>query len=676
MNGRDDNARSSQHNAKQLLSGDWLLGPDEEPPVASHLVTRRTGYNHHGIYVGNGRVVHYAGLSRGLWGGSVEEVSLETFAHGRGVRIRHDPPRFDRSEVVKRARSRLGECSYRLLTNNCEHFCAWALRGESRSTQVERLCRPSRALWNSLCAWVARSKHTRVQSRRLPGTVVAVSAPRMWPGNTMCIMRRAVIRSTKWGITRAASRALAPLLGSLLAACITPPQVSPVQKPVDTRTDLGLGAAPAPAQDAWWTAYQDAQLDRLLEAAVADNPTLGQAQARLRQAQAAVDATRAELWPYISYDFAETRQRFSGTDVIPPPYAGTYQWEGRQGLNFSWELDFWGRQSSLVREARGSANAADLDAAAARLAIVSAVVRTYIDLKRSYELVDVARHEEQQRQEILDITRHRFQAGLDTNVELRQAAGAVPQARVERRTAEAEIARDVHLLAALSGQGAARYGEIQRPGLQMDTVLSVPNALPVDLLSRRPDVLAARSRVSSARAGLAAAKADFYPNINLVAFAGTAAIGLDNLFHSESAALGVGPALHLPVFDAGRLRANYRANTADIDIAVSAYNQTVLTAVQETADQLSDIASLSSSLVDQQRSLDDAEVAFRLANERYNAGLTSYLTVLITETQVLDARRQRVDLETARASARVRLLIDVGGDFRPDTASLAANASH
>ena len=101
-----------------------------------------------------------------------------------------------------------------------------------------------------------------------------------------------------------------------------------------------------------------------------------------------------------------------------------------------------------------------------------------------------------------------------------------------------------------------------------------------DLLARRPDVLASRLRVDSAQAGLKAAWADFYPNIDLSAFAGTQAIGLDNLFHGAAGAFGVGPALHLPVFDAGRLRAKYRANTADIDIALTVYNQSVLSAVR------------------------------------------------------------------------------------------------
>jgi NodT family efflux transporter outer membrane factor (OMF) lipoprotein len=462
-----------------------------------------------------------------------------------------------------------------------------------------------------------------------------------------------------------ASRAVTFLLGSLIAGCITAPNVRPLEKPVDTRADLGLGTVSAPVQDIWWTAYQDPQLDQLLGAALADNPTLAQTLARLRQSQAVVYATRAALWPYVSYDANEVRERISSHDTIPSQYDGAEIWKGREGLNFSWDLDFWGRQAALVRQARTEAGAIALDAAAARLAIISAVVRTYIDLERSYELVDVWRREEQQRQQILEITRHRYTAGLDTSVELRQAAGAVPQARVERIALEAEIDRDVHLLAALSGAGADKYGEIQRPRLHTETVLSLPSALPVDLLARRPEIVAARSRISSAQAGQEAAKADFYPNINLAAFAGTSAIGIDNLFHANSAVFGAGPALHLPVFDAGKLKANYRARTADIDVAVTAYNQAVLTAVQETADQLSDLSALESGLVEQQQSLDDAEEAFRLATERYNAGLTTYLTVLTTETQVLAARRQRVDLEAARAGARVTLLIDVGGDFSP-----------
>lgn len=127
-----------QRSNERFFSRDSFLRVGEEPALASHLVTARTLYSHHGIYVGYGRVIHYAGPSHGLRRGPVEDVPLEYFAHGRGIRVRHDRPRFDRREVVARARSRLGERSYRILTNNCEHFCEWCLNGAGRSTQVER----------------------------------------------------------------------------------------------------------------------------------------------------------------------------------------------------------------------------------------------------------------------------------------------------------------------------------------------------------------------------------------------------------------------------------------------------------------------------------------------------------------------------------------------------------
>jgi Lecithin retinol acyltransferase len=139
MDRRTDNAFSVQRRSERFSSRDSLLCVGEEPALACHLVTTRTLYSHHGIYVGNGRVIHYAGLSHGLRRGPVEDVSLEYFAHGHGIRVRDDRPRFDRREVVARARSRLGESSYRILTNNCEHFCEWCLNGASRSRQVERL---------------------------------------------------------------------------------------------------------------------------------------------------------------------------------------------------------------------------------------------------------------------------------------------------------------------------------------------------------------------------------------------------------------------------------------------------------------------------------------------------------------------------------------------------------
>jgi outer membrane protein TolC len=140
---------------------------------------------------------------------------------------------------------------------------------------------------------------------------------------------------------------------------------------------------------------------------------------------------------------------------------------------------------------------------------------------------------------------------------------------------------------------------------------------------------------------------------------------LGKLFVGNSAVYGAGPAIHLPLFDAGRLRAEYRGAAAEIDDAVSAYNQSVLEAVRETSDQLSLVEALNAQIVQQQRSLDDAEAAYRLAEERYRAGVSTYLTVLTTETAVLSARRENVALVSDQAVARVNLLLAVGGSFDP-----------
>ena len=146
-----NDAHISKHQAppcKWLSRADSILATESEPPLGAHVVTQRRGYTHHGIYVGSGQVVHYAGLARGLRRGPVEEISISRFAARHGLRvIAAAPQKFDAPEVVRRARSRLGENRYRLLTNNCEHFCEWCLRGERRSYQIEACFElPSRAL--------------------------------------------------------------------------------------------------------------------------------------------------------------------------------------------------------------------------------------------------------------------------------------------------------------------------------------------------------------------------------------------------------------------------------------------------------------------------------------------------------------------------------------------------
>ncbi len=448
-----------------------------------------------------------------------------------------------------------------------------------------------------------------------------------------------------------------------LAACVTVPTEAPSDRPL-TSEQLGLGAdASGPVSNDWWQAYRDPQLDRIMRDVLASNPSLAEVLARVRIAQQRDVVAKSRLYPAVDLDVHETRERVSGRDVVPPPYSGHTNWLGNEGLNLSWDLDFWGRQSELLKQTHLDTEAKILDASSARLAIIGAVLRSYVELDRQYRLADVAERTAKQREQILSITRERVLAGLDTNVELLQAEGAVQDAEVQLSQAhfDQDLAR--HRIAELAGYGANAQFELTRPALDQEAALDLPKTLPADLLGRRPDVLAARARIDAATAGRSAARAAFYPDINLIAFAGTAAIGFNNLFNATSGTYGVGPAIHLPIFNAGRLKAEYRSAGAEIDASVANYDAAVLSAVREVSDQLSAVDALRDQLSKQRAGLEDAEAAYTLARKRYDAGISSYLTVLTTEAQLLVERRQHVDLVAAQAIAHISLQIAVGGDF-------------
>ena len=468
---------------------------------------------------------------------------------------------------------------------------------------------------------------------------------------------------------------LSAALTALLAGCVLPPKDSPRERAIDPR-QLGLtAAAVTPADEGWWKALDDAQLDALIEKAFAANPSLAQASAQLRAALAQIDAAHAGLLPRASFSGSALRQRAPDNYIIPPPLAGGDFWMAQIGASLSWDLDFWGRQADAVSQARALAQAADFERVNARLLLAAALVQTYVGLYRADALADIAQQAQSQRQHILELTRQRVAAGLDTRLELREAESELPQARVERAQAQAQAELAVHALAMIAGQAADGYAAIGRPQLNLDAVLPLPAQLPINLLARRPDVLAARLRIEAADAQRRATRAAFYPDVSLRALAGVAAFGLNDLFEAGARGYGAGPVVSLPLFDAGKLRAQYQGREAALDGAVAVYNDTVLRAVQQSSDQLTRIDALSRERTDQESTLVAAEDGYRIAEERYRAGLAGYLSVLSAETQVLNARRQSIQIIADLAVARVSLLLELGGSFDPDSNNHSSQTS-
>jgi len=468
---------------------------------------------------------------------------------------------------------------------------------------------------------------------------------------------------------------LAVLPALLLTACVAAPPTTPQLKELAPET-LGLGAAAAPQfPDAWWTAFRDPQVDRLAGLLVSGNPTLAGAIAKIRAAESDAAAAGAAALPQLTLDGQEQRTLFSKDYIIPPPYGGSYRWYGQVEGNLSWNLDFWGKQKDLIAKAGDNANAAMLDAQGARLALSGAFAQTYIGLYLAYANGDIADATVAEREEILKLTQGRFNAGLENGSAVEQAKALVALARVDRRRYAAQREMDVHAIAALTGQGASAYAGFVRPVPDLDAALPLPETLPADLLSRRPDILAARARVDAAVHGREAAHADFYPDINLAAFAGFQAIGLSNLVTGNAFTMGIGPAIHLPIFDAGKIRAQYAGATAALDVAVSDYNGAVLNAVKQTADAMTEVKSLAGQRADQQAALDSATRAFRLAEERYRSGLSDQIPMLTAEATLLTARQQMAGLVAQSAIERITLLLSVGGGFNPTNEAIAKQES-
>jgi NodT family efflux transporter outer membrane factor (OMF) lipoprotein len=462
------------------------------------------------------------------------------------------------------------------------------------------------------------------------------------------------------------------LLSVLLGGCVLPPKESAHPEELKS-TRIGLsGAAVEPIPDGWWKSFDDPQLDQLIRAGLKDSPTLAQAQARVADALTRAQIAQSKRLPSASLDASALYQRAPEHYVIPPPLAGHTFWMGQAGASLGWDLDFFGKQANAVHEAEALTRSAALDVESAKLMLTTAIAQAYVELYRENALAQIAERSAAQRENIVAITRRRVAAGVDTQLELREAEGQLPQAHVARDQAQAAADLAVHSLAALTGQGADAYASMQRPVLNLDAALPVPTALPINLLARRPDVLAARLQIDAADSQRLSDRAAFYPDINLKALAGIGAFGLNNLVQWSARGYGAGPLISLPLFDGGRLRAQYRSGEAHLDSAIAGYNDIVLRAVQQTADQLTRIDALARERVEQQQTLEATEAAYKLAEERYRAGLASYLSVLNAETQVLTARQTMVDIVANQAVARVTLLLATGGSFDARAANIKA----
>jgi NodT family efflux transporter outer membrane factor (OMF) lipoprotein len=469
---------------------------------------------------------------------------------------------------------------------------------------------------------------------------------------------------------RSATNVAAALAVSLLAGCASMKGLSTQAKETNADTlasqrslaNVGVSQSAWPTTD-WWRAYGDPQLDRLIDEALADSPTLRIAEARTRKAIALADVSNAALYPSVEANYQGTRQRFSEHGLVPPPFGGTWSSLNTLQVTLNWEIDFWGKNQSAYEGALGRARAAEIDQYAARLALSTSIAQSYVQLQRAYLQLDVAQQNLRDREQIYALTRDRNAVGIDSRLELKQAESALPATREQIAQLQEAIDLARNQIAALLGKGPDRGLAIERPQASALAQITLPSTVPAELIGRRPDVIAQRERIAAAQADIKSAKAEFYPNVNLLAFVGATAIGPGNFLTAANRTMGIGPAITLPIFEGGRLRANLAGKNADYDVAVEQYNQTLADAMRDVVDQLASFRSVDAQQAEQEQALSTAKEAYDLAVIRYREGLGNYVQVLSAEAPLLAQQSLDADLRARRLALSINLVRALGGGF-------------
>jgi NodT family efflux transporter outer membrane factor (OMF) lipoprotein len=478
--------------------------------------------------------------------------------------------------------------------------------------------------------------------------------------------------------SRVAKLGVSVMCAAVLSACVNYAGIHSDQQIASPQSYETTQSIPAedghwPAAD-WANQFGDTQLQALLAEALRNSPSLDQARARVAAANAYSETAKASTMPKVGASYSLAREQYSGTAYIPPPYAGSWQTENNLLASASYDLDLWGKNREALKASLSQTQASEADAEVVKLALTTSVTRTYNQLARLYDMRDIAVKEVAHRQQIERISAGRIATGLDTEVERKTAQANLATSHASLSALDGQIRTTRYQLAALLGAGPDRGLSIQRPTLGIGDEVKLPDNLPADLVSRRPDLVAARWRVDALTHDVKEAKAEFYPDINLSAAIGLDAFGFGRFLTAASRTASAGPAIHLPIFDAGALRAQLKGRYADFDYAVATYDQTLVGALSEVATQLANINSTDAQLTDAQTAQQAAHRADELALTQYQAGLTNQLTVLNADINALSADQSVVDLKMNRRDQQIALAAALGGGYT-DTSDSSSSQS-
>ncbi|HZY20274.1 MAG TPA: efflux transporter outer membrane subunit [Ramlibacter sp.] len=452
--------------------------------------------------------------------------------------------------------------------------------------------------------------------------------------------------------TWAAAAAAALLAGcSLIPAYERPAAPVPATIPYPAASE---GTA-APVLE-WQRFFADERLRNLIGTALVNNRDLRVAMLNVQQARAQYDIRRADRYPNLGASLSASR--------APSPISGDQLTTYQVGLAVTaWELDFFGRIGSLSEAALAQFFATEEGSRAAQVTLVGSVAATWLSLVADEELLALTQQTLATREETLRLTRLRFDNGVSSELDLRLAQSLAETARAAFAQQQRQRALDLNALGLLLGE-ALPTSFSTGTTLATTTFADLPAGVPSEVLVQRPDVRQAEQQLIAANASIGAARAAFFPRISLTASAGRASTELSGLFDGGGKwAYTIAPSLLLPIFDAGRNRANLEAANVQREIAVAQYERAIQSAFREVSDALAGRTLLTEQLEAQARVAEAESVRVRLSQLRYDAGVASTLDLLDAQRSLFTARQSEIQTRLARLQNQVLLYRTLGGGW-------------
>jgi NodT family efflux transporter outer membrane factor (OMF) lipoprotein len=452
----------------------------------------------------------------------------------------------------------------------------------------------------------------------------------------------------------------------LLGACsLAPPLKTPVVPTADAYKEIGPWTPAQPAdrlpRDSWWALYDNAELNELEKKLIDGNPTLAAAVANYAQARALADQARAGLFPTLGVNASVSRNRESSNAPLRGPTTPTYYNANTLGGSVSYELDLWGqiRNEVAAGEANAAASAADLENA--RLSLIAQLTGDYIQLRSLDRDSAILDETVTAYARALSLTEQRHGAGIAPGLDVSQAQTQLNAATSQAAQTLAQRALMEHAIAALLGVSASTFSI--KPAIVAITLPQIPSGVPATLLERRPDIAAAQRRMIAANADIGVARAAYFPTLTLGAQGGFQSSGYSNWLSAPSSFWAIGPNALLSVFDGGLRRAQVKQARAEFDASAANYRSIVVSAFQQVEDSLATLDHYHDATVEEKAAVDAAQRTLDFAMALYKQGATDYLTVVTSQTALLQTQIEALNLDTMQLSASVNLILALGGGW-------------